>query len=52
MGSFRERAAVLGTRHGKETVIVPTLRAELGLDVGLLSTLDTDLFGTFTGAHL
>ena len=48
MGSFHHGTAVLGTRHGKEAVIVPTLRAELGLEVELLSTLDTDRFGTFT----
>lgn len=39
---------VLGTRHGKEAVIAPVMRAELGLEVEVLSTLDTDRFGTFT----
>ena len=48
MVSFRDGAAVLTTRHGKEAVIVPTLRDELGLEVDLLSSLDTDRFGTFT----
>lgn len=48
MGSFRGGVAVLGTRHGKEAVIVPAMRAELELEVELLSTLDTDRFGTFT----
>lgn len=48
MGSLREGVAVLGTRHGKEVVSVPTLRAELGLEAELLRALDTDRFGTFT----
>jgi hypothetical protein len=42
------KLAVLATMHGKETVIAPTLRDGLGLDVVLAPGLDTDRFGTFT----
>ena len=41
--------AVLATMHGKETVIVPSLRDELGLMVETAAGLDTDALGTFTG---
>jgi hypothetical protein len=35
--------------HGKETVIVPSLRQALGLAVETAAGLDTDALGTFTG---
>jgi len=47
MDYFRGRTAVLATMHGKEKVIVPLLE-ELGIKVIIPSTLNTDVFGTFT----
>jgi hypothetical protein len=52
MGEFRTAfagaIAALGTKHGKERVISPTLEAELGLRVEVAKQVDTDRFGTFT----
>jgi len=42
-------AAVLSTKHGKEVVVAPPLRALLGLAVQVPAGLDTDTLGTFTG---
>ncbi|MBV1728251.1 MAG: 5-(carboxyamino)imidazole ribonucleotide synthase [Eubacteriales bacterium] len=42
-------AAVLSTKHGKEVVVGPPLRAILGLAVQVPAGLDTDILGTFTG---
>jgi hypothetical protein len=46
--TFSGAVAALGTRHGKERVIAPTLDAELGIRVEVVKDLDTDRFGTFT----
>ena len=46
--TFSGAVAALGTRHGKERVIGPTLEAELGIRVEVVKDLDTDRFGTFT----
>jgi hypothetical protein len=46
--TFAGTVAALGTRHGKERVIGPTLDAELGIRVEVVSDFDTDRFGTFT----
>lgn len=48
MNMFAGAVAALGTMHGKERVITPTLDAQLGLRVELMGGLDTDRFGTFT----
>jgi hypothetical protein len=48
MTVFSQKLAVLGTRHGKLPAIGPTLEAQIGLRVGLVDTVDTDRFGTFT----
>ena len=48
MSAFAGAVAALGTRHGKERVLGPTLGAQLGLRVDVVSALDTDRFGTFT----
>lgn len=48
MNRWSGATAVLGTRHGKQRVIVPILEARLGLTIDVLDTLDTDRFGTFT----
>ncbi len=45
---FFRRRAVIVTKHGKERVLYPTLRNELGAFPEVL-LLDTDRFGTFTG---
>lgn len=47
-GPYRGKQAVLTTMHGKETVIGPVLRQELGLEVVPIG-LDTDSLGTFSG---
>lgn len=44
---FKNRTAVLITKHKKEDVIFPVL-AQMGLNLKLLDTIDTDTFGTFT----
>ena len=44
---FRNRSAVLITKHQKESVIFPIL-AQTGMNLKLLDTIDTDTFGTFT----
>lgn len=41
-------SAVLATMHGKEVVIAPILKRELGLAVWVPDDFDTDAFGTFT----
>lgn len=45
---FKNRTAVLITKHKKEEVIFPVL-AQTEIDLKLLDTIDTDTFGTFTG---
>lgn len=49
MRFFAQRRAVLVTMHGKESVIGPVLVDELGINVVVLPTINTDQFGTFTG---
>lgn len=44
---FKNRTAVLITKHKKDQVIFPIL-AETGMNLKLLDTIDTDTFGTFT----
>lgn len=44
---FKNRTAVLITKHKKDEVIFPVL-AQLGMNFKLLDTVDTDTFGTFT----
>ena len=46
-GIFANRTAVLITKHKKEKVIFPVL-AQIGMNLKLLDTIDTDAFGTFT----
>jgi hypothetical protein len=48
MSIFRNRAASLLTKHGKEQVISSVLDAELGCQVQQTDAYDTDLLGTFT----
>lgn len=45
---FSGRRAAFGTKHGKATLVAPSLEAGLGLTV-TECPLDTDRFGTFTG---
>lgn len=46
--SFHGRTAVLGTKHGKEQVVAPSVHAGLGLRVVVPEAFDSDRFGTFT----
>ncbi len=46
---YRNREAVLATKHGKERAVARPLRAALGLVVSVPDGIDTDLLGTFTG---
>ncbi len=48
-GRYHGCAAVLSTKHGKEVVVAPPLKALLGLAVQVPAGLDTDTLGTFTG---
>lgn len=48
-GPYRGQRAVLTTMHGKERVIEPVLREELGLEIVVPNGLDTDSLGTFSG---
>jgi hypothetical protein len=48
-GMFRQRQFVIATKHGKEKVIAPGLKASFDAESILLPEFDTDLFGTFTG---
>ena len=44
---FKNRTAVLITKHKKEEAIFPAL-SQTGMNLKLLDTIDTDAFGTFT----
>jgi len=44
---FKNRTAMLITKHKKDKVIFPVL-AQTGMNLKLLDTIDTDTFGTFT----
>jgi hypothetical protein len=46
---FAGRKIVIATMHGKERVIAPLLEKNLGLVPLVADSLDTDVFGTFTG---
>ncbi len=43
------RTVTLATKHGKETVLGPPLKAAVGLMMDVPEDLDTDRLGTFTG---
>jgi len=46
---FKGRNLLIATKHEKEKVIAPILEKELGVKCFLVSELDTDELGTFTG---
>jgi hypothetical protein len=46
---FLGRTIIIATMHRKEEAIAPLLSSELGLIPIVNSSLDTDIFGTFTG---
>ncbi|MEZ4962541.1 MAG: DUF6671 family protein [Saprospiraceae bacterium] len=46
---FKDRTAVLATKHGKERAIAPVLWESLGLRLTVSDKIDTDTFGTFAG---
>ena len=45
---FRDRIGVIATMHRKEEVMAPLLENQLGVQLVIPHTLDTDTFGTFT----
>lgn len=49
MQLFTGRKVVLASMHGKEAVIAPLLKKELGIQLILNEKLNTDRFGTFSG---
>lgn len=46
---FAGRKLLIATKHEKEKVIAPILARELGVKCFVVSNLDTDELGTFTG---
>jgi len=46
---YDQAAVALLTRHEKESVIAPALHQTPGMQVRSVSSIDTDLFGTFSG---
>lgn len=46
---FQNRGLVIATMHAKEQVIAPLLESELGVLCSIISDLNTDALGTFTG---
>lgn len=49
MDQIRGRTALFATMHGKESVVAPLFKQELGVDVIVPTDFNTDQFGTFTG---
>lgn len=49
MDRFRGRTLIIATQHGKEEVIAPELFNSLGVNCKVVSGLNTDQFGTFSG---
>lgn len=49
MPYFQDKTCLIVTKHQKELVIAPILKAELGLNCVLNEAIDTDSLGTFTG---
>jgi len=46
---FKERTLVVASKHNKEQVIVPMLSKAFSLKEFVISPIDTDKFGTFSG---
>ncbi len=46
---FKNKTVFLATKHGKEKVISPILKRQLGVNLSVLENFDTDLYGTFSG---
>ncbi|GGE28593.1 DUF6671 family protein [Psychroflexus planctonicus] len=46
---FKGRKLVIATMHGKEKVIAPIIEKSIGVHCFVNKTLNTDVFGTFTG---
>ncbi len=49
-GVWFGREAAVATKHGKESVLVPPLEAQVGLRLDVPPGIDTDIFGTFDGS--
>jgi len=48
-GLFEGRSLVIGTKHGKDRVIIPLVDETLGTSSFATTDFDTDILGTFTG---
>lgn len=46
---FKDRNALLVTKHHKEKVIIPVMQEAFGLRIMVADKVDTDQFGTFSG---
>lgn len=46
---FTGRKIVIATMHGKEAIIGPVLKSELGVDFIVPINFNTDAYGTFSG---
>jgi len=49
MSHWKGRHLIIGTMHGKESVLGPLLEENFGLKFSTLTEFDTDQFGTFSG---
>lgn len=49
MQFFKGKPLIIATKHKKEAVITPILESQLALRCRVEPTLDTDVFGTFSG---
>lgn len=46
---FAGRKVAIATMHGKDAIIGPILKNELGVDITVPANFDTDKYGTFSG---
>lgn len=46
---FSGRKLIIATKHEKEKVIAPVFQESLGVNCSVITNLDTDLLGTFSG---
>jgi len=49
-GVWYGREAVVATKHGKESVLIPPLAERVGLRLDVPPGIDTDIFGTYDGS--
>ncbi len=46
---FKGRTLIIATMHGKESIVAPILKRELGVKSVTLKDFNTEVFGTFSG---